>query len=348
MKCLKFFIILVIFCKTGNVLSDDNIFSVNNIELIKTANINNQKLANQAIKKGYSILLEKILLEEDAKNLSQLKFQQVRELVSYYQISGKGKSIDNKEKVNFNILFDKDKIHDLFYKKNILYSEISNKELFVLPIFKKENQTFIYNQNFFYKNWNFDKKKESLIEFILPLENIEVIQNISIYKDDLLSINLEDIFVEYSSANFALIFIEDGKKTEEKIFLKTRVEGKNVDRNIVVKRGNLNDKEFYKRIISKTRREITNIIKSQNLIDVRTPSFLNTKLILNKKNSLVELNKKLKNIDLIDNIYVQEFNSNYVLIKIKYLGKLNKIINQLKSQKIMLELLNNKWSLRII
>ena len=30
-------------------------FSVNNIELIKTANINNQKLANQAIKKGYRV-----------------------------------------------------------------------------------------------------------------------------------------------------------------------------------------------------------------------------------------------------------------------------------------------------
>ena len=82
MKCLKFFIILVIFCKTGNVLSDDNIFSVNNIELIKTANINNQKLANQAIKKGYLSLLEKILLEDDVKNLSQLKFQKVRELLS--------------------------------------------------------------------------------------------------------------------------------------------------------------------------------------------------------------------------------------------------------------------------
>ena len=122
---------------------DDNIFSVNNIELIKTANINNQKLANQAIKKGYLSLLEKILLEDDVKNLSQLKFQKVRELVSYYQISGKGKNIDNKEKVNFNILFDKDKIHDLFYKKNILYSEILNKELFVLPIFKKENKKFI-------------------------------------------------------------------------------------------------------------------------------------------------------------------------------------------------------------
>ena len=265
MKCFKFFINLVIFCKTGNVLSDDNIFSVNNIELIKTANINNQKLANQAIKKGYLSLLEKILLEDDVKNLSQLKFQKVRELVSYYQISGKGKNIDNKEKVNFNILFDKDKVHDLFYKKNILYSEILNKELFVLPIFKKENQTFIYNQNFFYKNWNFDKKKESLIEFILPLENIEVIQKVSIHKEDLLGLSLEDIFVEYSNANFALILIEDQKKAEEKIFLKTRIEGKNVDKNIIVKRENLNDKEFYEKIIFKTRREIINIIKSQNL-----------------------------------------------------------------------------------
>ena len=71
MKCLKFFIILVIFCKTGNVLSDDNIFSVNNIELIKTANINNQKLANQAIKKGFERLKEKILLKSDNKILSK-------------------------------------------------------------------------------------------------------------------------------------------------------------------------------------------------------------------------------------------------------------------------------------
>ena len=56
------------------------------------------------------------------------------------------------EKINFNISFDKDKIHNLFYKKGISYSEITNKELFILPILKKDNQIFIYNQNFFYDN----------------------------------------------------------------------------------------------------------------------------------------------------------------------------------------------------
>ena len=35
--------------------------------------------------------------------------------------------------VNFSVTFDKDKIHDLFYKKEYLYSDISDKELYILP-----------------------------------------------------------------------------------------------------------------------------------------------------------------------------------------------------------------------
>ena len=38
-----------------------------------------------------------------------------------------------------------------------------------------------FNNNFFYKNWN-NFNKNGLIEFILPLENIEIIQNIKTIK----------------------------------------------------------------------------------------------------------------------------------------------------------------------
>ena len=41
-------LILVIFVKTGNVLSDQNLFNVNNIELTKKKDISNEELANQA------------------------------------------------------------------------------------------------------------------------------------------------------------------------------------------------------------------------------------------------------------------------------------------------------------
>ena len=41
---------------------------------------------------------------------------------------------------------------------------------------------------------------------------------------------------------------------------------------------NLNEESFYKKIINQISEEMVLIVKSQNLIDVKVPSFLNTKL----------------------------------------------------------------------
>ncbi len=344
MKCFKYvFIILVIFIKTGNVLSNENIFNVNNIEVIKKGNLTNQQLTNLAIKRGFKELAQKIFLEKDFKKLSQLNFSQIKGLVKYYQVD----TDTDERKINYNIFFDKDKLHKLFYDRGILYSEIFNKELYTLPIFKDEDEYYIYSKNFFYDRWN-DISNNDLIEFILPLENIEVIQKINANKNDLLGLNFNNLFTEYSSKNLALILIEDRGLKEEKIFLKTRIVGKEINKNILVKRENLDKNQFYEKIISEIKKELETLVKSQNLIDVRTPSFLNTKFLITKQNNLIELNKRLKNIGLIENIFVQEFNNEYVYLKIKYLGKLDKMINQLKNQKIILKLINDQWSLKII
>ena len=84
------------------------------------------------------------------------------------------------------------------------------------------------------------------------------------------------------------------------------------------------------------------------MIDIRTPSFLNAKLDINKKSNLVELNKRIKNIDLIENIYVQDFNKNYMNLRIKYLGKLDNIISQLKKENINLKMIKDQWIIRTL
>ena len=209
-------VILVIFLKTGNVLSLENIFNVNNIEITKKSNNSNEDLANKAIKKGFGKLLEKILLKEDIQNLSGLEFPKIKELVSYYQIADEAQN-NFKDKVNFNIFFDKDKLHTLFLNRNISYSDISDKELYLLPVIQKKNQIFIYNNNYYYENWNkiFDSE---LIEFILPIENIEVIENININKENLYGIDLKNLFKEYENKNLALVLIEDTSSNDQKIF----------------------------------------------------------------------------------------------------------------------------------
>tara|TARA_B100000963_G_scaffold330274_1_gene320246 strand:+ start:958 stop:2010 length:1053 start_codon:yes stop_codon:yes gene_type:complete len=343
------FYILVLFIKTGNVLSQENIFNVNNIEIFENTNQSSSSQTNMAIIQAFDNLKKKILLDEDIIKLSNLEFRLINDLVSYYQVASERDNEKKKNKKIYNISFDKDKIHDLFYKMGISYSEILNKELYLLPVLKKDDQIYVYNQNFYYNNWR-SLGDNDLIEFILPLENIEIIQKINSKKNNLSDINLKDIFQEYTNKNLALVLIEENKDEIKSIYLKTNILGKSINKNLIIKKMEKDDsnKNSKEKLISYTSEEIISLIKSQNLIDIRTPSFLNTKFKLSKNNNLFELNQKLKKIDLIDNIYVIELNNEYAIIKIKYLGKLNKIVKQLENQEINLSLKGEEWQLNIL
>ena len=121
---------------------------------------------------------------------------------------------------------------------------------------------------------------------------------------------------------------------------------KKISKRLNVKSQNLNDTQFYEKIIFEIKKELINIVKSNNLIDIRTPSFLNTKLKLGKNSNLVELNLRVKNIETVENIYVQDFNKDYMNLRIKYLGKLDKLINELKNENINLQLINDQWVIK--
>ena len=339
--------ILVVFLKTETLLSENNLFNVNNIQLKKKENITNDELANRAIKKGFDQLITKILLKEDMNKLSNLNFSVIKQLVIYYQISKLSDKQSSGEVVNFNVTFDKDKIHELFFEKGVSYSEISDKELFILPVLIKENEVFIFNNNFFYENWN-KVYEQDFIEFILPQERIEIIKNINDNKNNLINLELINLFEEYENKNLALVIIEDNKAIKKKIYIKTLIQGKNIFKSLILDK-EINDiSRFSEKIIIDSKRELINLVKSKNLVDIRTPHFLNTRFNLNKKNNLVQLNLRVKNIDLIEKIYVKEFNKDYMKLRIKYLGKLEKLIIKLNEEKIDLQLVNDLWIIRTL
>ena len=341
MKLFKqILIILIVFFKTGNLLSENNLFNVNNILINKKDNLSNNQLADKAIKKAFDQLSKRILLKNDIKKISELNYENIKELVTYYNISKKS---DN-EKVIFNVSFDKDKIHNLFFNREILYSDIADKDFYILPILIKQNKIYIFSNNYFYKNWNeFDN--DDLLEFTLPLENIEIIESINKSRDNLINLNLDLIFNEYNDKNIALLFIEENELNKEKIYLKAKIQGKFISKNLNFKK-KIEKNNSKNTTISLIKEEITNLVKSENLIDIRTPSFINVKLNLNKNNNLFLFNSKIKKIDLIEEIYVLDFNKDYVNIKIKYLGKLERMKNQLKKENIVLQLVKDEWLIK--
>jgi hypothetical protein len=340
--------ILIILFKTGNVLSDNNIFNVNNVEISKETYKNKEKLVNKAFQKAFDKLINRLLLEEDYKRISGINLGEIKKLISYYQITNQDKKEKNDNNIKINIFFDKDRMHNFFYSRNILYSDIINTEVILFPLLKKEGQYFIYTQNYFYENWN-EEEYDNLIQYTLPGENIENIQKINLNKDNIYKLNISDFFKEYEKENIVFVNIEIKKNNTAEVFLTTRIEGKKINKNLSISQKNsLNKKDFYKNIIVEVNNAIKDLIKSQNLIDVRTPSFLNVEIKLNNKSNLVEFNNRLKKIDLIDNFYVQQLNKDYVLVKIKYLGKINKIIKKLKDQNINLKMIAGQWQLNII
>ena len=348
MKFFKLMIfILVIFSKTGNVLSENRLFDVNNIKIVNTPSKNINNLTSQAMKKGFSVLIERILLKEDKKRLDDLNLSDIEDLVAYYQTFDEVDDLNKSIKV-FNIFFDKDKIHNLFYKRNILYSNLIKSEFYLLPIFKKDEELNIYTKNSFYDRWNKVSFESEIVDFILPIENIEIIQKVNKSKGNLEDLNLVNLFNEYSNKNLGIVLITENNSKIKKVFLKTNILGKKINKSLEIKNYKLEKNELHEKIIINIKNELVNIVKSQNLIDIRTPSFLNAKFKINKKNSLVELKKRVEQIDLVEKIFIQEFNNEFVVLRIKFLGKVNNIINELKKEKINLRLNGEQWSINII
>ncbi len=347
MKNIKFiFIIVIILFKTGNVLCVESIFTVNNIEVNKNAFKNKEELINIAFKKGFEKLNSKILLEKDFIKLKNTNLRNIKNLVSHYQIV-KNKDQKNQNFEIINLYFKRDKMYNFYSQKNIRYSDVSGKILKILPVLILNEEIFIYDNNFFYENWlkkKVDKKTEN-IEYLFPFENLETIEIIKNNQNNLETINLNNIFDKDNEKDNLFIII-DYNKEKTKFFLKGTISSKKIIRNLSLT-NNMAEKIEYRDILIFLKKEILELVKSQNIIDIGTPSFLNVNFSLKNINDLFLFQNILNEIDLVENFNVREFNNKYAYVNIKYYGKINKIKEKLIEKGLKIKFKNNQWSARL-
>jgi len=344
-KFFFIFLIIMLLIKTGNVFSADNIFNVDNIYVDTKKNKKREELFDNAVAEAFAKLTKRILIQEDREKTLKTPLYEIKRLVSHYEFIEDNESINNK-KVKFNITFDNVQINNYFYKKNILYSDVSKLKLIFMPVLLDDNKIFLFSENFFYDNWQLENKEPGYIDYILPLENIDDIELININKKNLESINI-DFLNKYDLNNYIYVII-NYKKNSTDVFLKSFISENKVIKNISIDHVNKNKLENYKNIKTTLKSHINELWKSHNLIDVRTPSFLNTKLDFKNQSDLLNAQLILSKIDLIQNFSVLELNINYVKIKIKYLGKIEKLKKKLYNEGLKLIITQDKIRLKLI
>ena len=341
-------IILIILLKTGNNLYAESIFTVNNVQVNKNSFKNKEELINIAFKKGFEKLNSKILLEKDYIKTKKTSLSIIKNLVSHYQIiKNNNENLQNFELIN--LYFKRDKMYNFYSKNDIKYSDVSGKVIKILPILIIEDETFIYDKNFFIENWlkteNKNKNNNESIEYIFPLENLETIEAIKKNQNNLGAINLVDLFDKDDEIDNLLIII-NYEKQKTKIFLKGIISSKKIVKNLTFE-DKTEEKIEYIKILNFLKKEILELIKSQNIIDIGAPVFLNINLTLNNQKDLFLFQNILNEIDLIENFNVKEFNNEFAYINIKYYGKINKIREKLIEKGIKINFKNNQGSARL-
>ena len=101
------------------MLSNNNIFNVNNIEISNEFSKNKQKIVNQSFRKAYDELIKRLLLEDDYNKHANLNLDQIKDLISYYQIITPNTENNKNENIIVNV-FNK-KYTSSFIKKSSLF-----------------------------------------------------------------------------------------------------------------------------------------------------------------------------------------------------------------------------------
>jgi len=346
-KYLFILSIIVFLFKTETVFSAETIYDVNNIQVSGklNSNLDNNKLIEEAFRKAFLIFINKTLLEKDIETLSKTNIQIIKDFIFTHQITSQKKSIDEEIILTVNVKFDPKKINNYLSINNISYADISEISISILPILRKENNLFIFSDNFFYNEWNKtenDKKntEAQLINYNLALENAEDLFYINNNRENLELIDINKLNSLSEEKN--KIFLIFTLKEDTKVFIKAYFNEKEVIKNIIL---NDNSTDDYNSLIMNVKDQINQIWKEQNLIDINTPAYLDIIFDIKKINDFLKFRTFLDTIDIIDNYSILEITNKYAKIRMKYKGKISNLREKFLNEKININIENNEWSL---
>jgi len=346
-KYLFILSIIVFLFKTETVFSAETIYDVNNIQVSGklNSNLDNNKLIEEAFRKAFLIFINKTLLEKDIETLSKTNIQIIKDFIFTHQITSQKKSIDKEIILTVNVKFDPKKINNYLSINNISYADISEISISILPILRKENNLFIFSDNFFYNEWNKtenDKKntEAQLINYNLALENAEDLFYINNNREnlELIDINKLNSLSEKQNKIFLIFTLNE----DAKVFIKAYFNEKEVIKNITL---NNNSTDDYNSLIMNVKDQINQIWKEQNLIDINTPAYLDIIFDIKKINDFLKFRTFLDTIDIIDNYSILEITNKYAKIRMKYKGKISNLREKFLNEKININIENNEWSL---
>ena len=194
-------------------LASNHILAVEELEISKKINLefSRNKIIDYAFKKAFYRLLSQILNSSDIKKLKNVNMREIKTLVENFKIKNEIFR-ESKYYANFDVYFNKKKIKFFLEKKNLFYSNPKQISVLFLPIIIERGNLYLFNENIFYKYWLINKDQSGLINYIMPLEDIDEIIKLISSQENLENLDITEIANKYNTENYVLSLIYLEKK----------------------------------------------------------------------------------------------------------------------------------------
>ena len=318
--------LFILFTKS---FSEENVFTINNVTVKGEIDLNfsREKYINKAFLNSFEILMNKILLSRDLTKMNNIKLKQIKSLINHFQILEESYRKDE-YKAKIKIFYSDVKIKKFLRQKNISFSQPENISAVFFPVFFINDEMQNLNDNFFYKYWTEIEIKNELINFILPLEDLEDISKIMKMKNRIEELDVDTLVNKYDVKNyvFALIDYQDKKLN---IHVKTNFNNNKISKNFLYEVENINDESALNYILKDLKLRVTDIWKEENLVNLLMPLSISLQYQHSNLEDLDKLRNIFYKISIIDSYTLEEFNINNSFFKIYYYGNPKKLRSEL-------------------
>ena len=325
--------------------SEESVFTINQVKVKGGIDVNfsREKYLNKAFFNSFDLLMNKILLISDLKKVKGIELREIKNLINSFKILEESYREDI-YRAEIKVVYSEKKVKDFLRNKNISFSLPKNISAVFFPVFYINGEIQSLKENFFYNNWRDVKIKNELINFILPIEDLDDIAQITKKKNNLEELDIRSLVNKYEEKNYVFVLM-DYVNNDLSIYLKTNFNNNETSKNISYKVKNIQDEATLDSILKDLKIEIIDLWKEQNLINLLMPLSIKIKFQHLEIRDLDNLRNTFYKIGIIDKYILEEFNINNSHYKIYYYGNPKKLKAELS--KFGYKLVNNQgaWQL---
>ena len=340
-----FLALINIFFSTGK--SHAKIFAINDIEISTPFEINFNK--NEIIDKGFveafNELILSIVQSKDQVKLKNTPISQIKGMIETFSIIEE-KFIDEVYYLTLNVSFNKKNIFDLLESKNVFPSLPLRKNFLFIPVFvdQNKNQVSMFSENILFTSWNLNNKKYSLLNYILPTQDLDDYSLIKKNINNFETYDFKEIINKYNM-NDHIIMIVFKNNNKIRVLNKIFFNQKNNLKNLNYGEVNFENENEIFEFIDNLKLVYEDFWKSQNQINTSVKLSLNISINNSNNIKLNKFEKILSNMDLIYNFYIYKFDNKNTFYKVIFNGTPDKFLKVMGEQNYNFEIKNKIWIL---